>query len=50
MRRHVILSVRPAVWMGAGAGALATAGVLLWDRYGSTVFFEMIAAGIASCF
>jgi hypothetical protein len=50
MPRRVIWAIRPAVWAGLGAGALATAGVLLWDRYGSAVFFEMIAAGIASCF
>lgn len=50
MRRRIIWPIRPAVWVGAGAGVLAAAGVLLWDRYGSAVFFEMIAAGIASCF
>jgi hypothetical protein len=31
------------------AAALAAA-VFLWARYGTTVFFEMIAAGIAYCF
>ena len=50
MRHRVIWSGRPAVWVGAGTGALAAATVLLWNHYGSTVFFEMIAAGIASCF
>jgi hypothetical protein len=41
----------PAVWAGAGVGgALAAAAVLLWVHYGSAVFFEMIAAGFASCF
>jgi len=31
------------------AVAFAGAGVL-WARYGSAVFFETIAAGIAACF
>jgi hypothetical protein len=37
-------------WAGAGVGVLAAATVVLWSHYGSTVFFEMIAAGFASCF
>ena len=39
------------VWGAAGLGAivlLAAAG--LWFHYGTAVFFEMIAAGIAACF
>jgi hypothetical protein len=40
-----------AVWAGAGvAGAAAAVTVLLWGHYGSAVFFEMIVAGLASCF
>jgi hypothetical protein len=36
---------------GAGlAGALFVAAVILWVRYGTTVFFEMIASGFAACF
>jgi hypothetical protein len=42
--------MRPAVWAGMIAGALAAAAVLLWAHYGSAVFLEMIAAGFASCF
>jgi hypothetical protein len=42
--------VQPAVWAGASIGALAAAAVLLWAHYGSAVFFEMIVAGLASCF
>jgi hypothetical protein len=41
---------QPAIWAGAGFGALAAVAVLLWVRYGSAVFFEVIAAGLASCF
>jgi hypothetical protein len=42
--------MRPATLAGAAvAGALMAAAVLLWDHYGSAVFFEMIAAGFASC-
>jgi hypothetical protein len=42
--------MHPAAWAGVGVGALACAAVLLWIHYGSAVFFEMIAAGIAFCF
>ena len=39
------------VWAAAGLGALALIGALaLWVHYGTTVFFEMIAAGISACF
>ena len=39
------------VWSAAALGALAVAAAaLLWIYYGTTVFFEMIAAGIAACF
>jgi len=30
--------------------AILIAGLALWFRYGTTVFFETVAAGIASCF
>lgn len=36
---------------GAGLGAALLLGALiLWFRYGTTVFFEMIASGFAACF
>ena len=36
---------------GAGLGAALLAGALvLWLHYGTAVFFEMIASGIAACF
>jgi hypothetical protein len=39
------------VWSAAALGALAVvAAGVLWIYYGTTVFFEMIAAGIAVCF
>ena len=39
------------VWSAAVLGALAvTAAAALWIYYGTAVFFEMIAAGIAACF
>ena len=39
------------VWGAAGLGALAVVGAAaLWFRYGTTVFFEMITAGISACF
>jgi hypothetical protein len=38
-------------WTAAGLGALAVLGAAaLWFHYGTTVFFEMIAAGISACF
>jgi hypothetical protein len=39
------------VWSAAGLGAVVLLGAwALWFHYGSTVFFEMIAAGISACF
>ena len=39
------------VWGAALLGALAVAAAaVLWTYYGTAVFFEMIAAGIAACF
>jgi hypothetical protein len=39
------------VCAAAGLGAVVLLGSLsLWFHYGSTVFFEMIAAGISACF
>jgi len=36
---------------GAGLGAAALLGALaLWFHYGTAVFFEMIASGVAACF
>jgi hypothetical protein len=38
-------------WGGAGLGALALlAAAMLWVRYGTAVFFDMIASGFAACF
>jgi hypothetical protein len=35
----------------AGLGAILVVGALvLWFHYGTAVFFEMIASGIAACF
>ena len=31
-------------------GALLLAALILWFRYGTTVFFETIVSGIAGCF
>ena len=39
------------VWGAAVLGTLAAAAAaVLWIYYGTAVFFEMIAAGIAACF
>jgi hypothetical protein len=38
-------------WGAAGVGGLVLLGAAaLWFRYGTAVFFEMIAAGISACF
>ena len=41
---------RPFLLLGAGAGVLMAATIALWAHYGTAVFFEIIAAGIAACF
>jgi hypothetical protein len=42
----------PAIAVGGvGLGAAILAGALvLWFRYGTAVFFEMVASGISACF
>lgn len=42
----------PALLIGAaGLGMVVLLGaLLLWFRYGTAVFFEMIASGISACF
>jgi hypothetical protein len=36
--------------VAAVAGVLIAATLALWTHYGTAVFFEIIAAGIAACF
>jgi hypothetical protein len=44
-------AVPALAFVGAGLGAAILLGALvLWFQYGSAVFFEMIASGIAACF
>jgi hypothetical protein len=41
----------PLIWVAAGIAAVLVAGTIaLWAYFGSAVFYEMIAAGIAACF
>jgi hypothetical protein len=55
---HPMTAARPQgrvasiiVWSAAGIGALAVLGAAaLWFHYGTTVFFEMVSAGISACF
>ena len=43
--------VPPLAWLAATiAGLVLVAGSVAWLHYGTTVFFEMIASGIAACF
>jgi hypothetical protein len=41
---------RPLLAVAVVFGALFAGTILLWAHYGSAVFFDMIAAGIAACF
>lgn len=41
---------RPFLLIGAVAAVLIVATLALWAHYGTAVFFEIIAAGIAACF
>ena len=47
---HSPLLTRPFLLVGALAGMLIAAALVLWAHYGTAVFVEMIAAGIAACF
>jgi len=57
-RQTMISDARPParagriiVWSATGLGGLAVLGAAaLWVHYGTAVFFEMIASGIAACF
>ena len=44
------LSSRPLLVLAGVAGVLIAATLALWAHYGTAVFFEIIAAGIAACF
>jgi hypothetical protein len=44
------LSLRPLLVVAGVAGVLIAATLTLWVHYGTAVFFEIIAAGIAACF
>lgn len=41
---------RPLIATAAVAGLMFAGALALWAHYGTTVFFEMIVAGIAACF
>jgi hypothetical protein len=44
-------AARPVVLaLAAFVGALLAATIALWAHYGTAVFYEVIAAGIAFCF
>jgi hypothetical protein len=44
------LMTRPFLLVGAVFAVLIAATLVLWAHYGTAVFFEIIAAGIAACF
>jgi hypothetical protein len=44
------LHSRPLILAAALAGVLVGGTLALWAHYGTAVFFEMVAAGIAACF
>jgi hypothetical protein len=41
---------RALIIAAAIGGGLCAATLALWAHYGSTVFYEMIVAGMAACF
>lgn len=41
---------RPFLLVAGVAGVLIAATLVLWAHYGTAVFFEIIAAGLAACF
>ena len=57
-QQEMIAAARPsrrvasAIVVGAAAlgAAIVFGAVVLWFHYGTAVFFEMIASGIAACF
>jgi len=40
----------PVLLAGGVCGVLLAGTLVLWAHYGTAVFFEIIAAGIAACF
>ena len=44
------LGTRPLIAVAAFVGAMVAATLALWAHFGTTVFFEMVRAGIAACF
>jgi len=41
---------RPLLLLAGVAGVLGVAAIGLWAWYGTTVFFEILRAGLAACF
>lgn len=41
---------KPLLLLGGVAGVLGVAAAGLWAWYGTTVFFEILRAGLAACF
>lgn len=41
---------RPFLAVAVVFGMFSAGALLLWAHYGTAVFFEMIASGIAACF
>jgi hypothetical protein len=44
-----LVAARPLVALVAVAAALIAVGAAFWVHYGTAVFYEMIAAGVAWC-
>jgi hypothetical protein len=45
----ILVLPRPVMVLGAAVTLLIAAAVALWVHYGTAVFYEMIAAGVAWC-
>jgi hypothetical protein len=44
------MALAPKVGIGLGALALVAGGRLLWVKFGSLVYFDMLAAAFGGCF
>ena len=40
----------PRLLVGAGLLLALAGGLLLWARFGASVFYEIIASGLIACF
>lgn len=47
---HAPRMLMPRLLVGAGLLLALAGGLLLWARFGASVFYEIIASGLIACF